>query len=55
MKSFWGVSGSEGNLTYNKGWERIPANWYRTPVDYTITALTLDTVAMVVKYPELAR
>ncbi|KAK1978651.1 oxidase [Colletotrichum cereale] len=53
LKSFFGVQGEEGNLTYNRGWERIPENWYRTPVDYTLIQLNLDLVALILKHPEL--
>ncbi|KAI8168790.1 Dothistromin biosynthesis peroxidase dotB [Colletotrichum sp. SAR 10_70] len=53
LKSFFAVQGEEGNLTYNKGWERIPDNWYRTPVDYGLVQLNLDLVSWVLKYPEL--
>jgi len=55
MKSFFAVSGEEGNFTYNKGWERIPENWYKTPVDYGLVSLNLDTVDFILKYPELGR
>ncbi|RFU33006.1 heme-thiolate peroxidase, partial [Scytalidium lignicola] len=53
IKSIFGVSGPEGNFKYNKGWERIPENWYRRPVDYGLVDLNLDTLAMVAKYPQL--
>ncbi|KAH8805188.1 oxidase [Xylogone sp. PMI_703] len=53
IKSIYGISGPEGNFTYNRGWERIPENWYRRPVDYSLVDLNLDTIAMVLKYPEL--
>lgn len=42
-------------MTYREGWERIPENWYRTPVDYGLVQLNLDTVDFILKYPELAR
>ncbi|KAL0936074.1 oxidase [Colletotrichum truncatum] len=54
LKSFYGVQGEDGNLKYNKGWERIPENWYRTPVDYGLVQLNLDLVAWITKYPKLA-
>lgn len=53
LKSFWGVSGEEGNFTYDYGYERIPENWFKAPVDYGLIQLNLDTVAMVLKYPQL--
>lgn len=55
LKSFFAVSGEEGNLTYNKGWEKIPSNWYRAPVDYNLVDLNMDLVSLVAKYPELGR
>lgn len=55
LKSFFGISGEDGNLTYNKGWEKIPDNWYRTPVNYGLVDLNLDTIAFIAKYPELGR
>ncbi|KAJ5545096.1 hypothetical protein N7535_006517 [Penicillium sp. DV-2018c] len=53
VKSFYGVYGEEGNLTYREGWERIPENWYKTPVDYGLIQLNLDTVGFIAKYPQL--
>ncbi|ODM14756.1 hypothetical protein SI65_09750 [Aspergillus cristatus] len=53
VKSFFAIEGEEGNFTYNEGWERIPDNWYKTPVDYGLVQLNLDTVGFVTKYPEL--
>jgi hypothetical protein len=40
-------------MTYNKGWERIPENWYRTPVDYTLLKLNTDIVSAVLRQPVL--
>ncbi|KAF7558013.1 heme-thiolate peroxidase [Cylindrodendrum hubeiense] len=53
LKSFYAVQGKEGNFTYKRGWERIPENWYRRPVDYGLIDLNLDILASVAKYPEL--
>ncbi|KAH7136931.1 oxidase [Dactylonectria estremocensis] len=53
LKSFFAVQGKEGSLTYKRGWERIPENWYRTPVDYGLVGLNLDILALVAAYPEL--
>ncbi|KAE8130826.1 hypothetical protein BDV38DRAFT_276460 [Aspergillus pseudotamarii] len=33
-----------GNFTYREGWERIPENWYKAPVDYGLVQLNLDTL-----------
>ncbi|KAF5027001.1 hypothetical protein F66182_875 [Fusarium sp. NRRL 66182] len=53
LKSFWAVQGEDGSLHYRRGWERIPENWYRRPVDYGLVDLNLDILALVAKYPEL--
>lgn len=55
LKSFYGVEGDSGNLTYNKGHERIPENWYRIPVDYGVVSFNLDLVNLLTKYPERMR
>ena len=55
LKSFFGVYGDEDHMEYREGWERIPENWYRTPLDYGLIGLNLDIIDWVVKYPELAR
>ena len=52
--SFWGVTtNSEGNLEYNRGHERIPENWYKIPVDYSLVSLNLDLVSWFLQYPRL--
>lgn len=43
----------DGELVYNVGHERIPENWYRTPVDYGLISLNLDLVSWVLQHPEL--
>ncbi|KAJ5769096.1 hypothetical protein N7520_003655 [Penicillium odoratum] len=53
IRNFYGIYGEEGNLTYREGWERIPENWYKTPVDYGLIQLNLDTIEWILKYPEL--
>ncbi|KAH7014282.1 Chloroperoxidase [Microdochium trichocladiopsis] len=55
FKSLWGVTTlPDGTLKYNKGWERIPANWYRTRSDYGFVELNLDLLSWIAKHPELA-
>ncbi|KAH7309175.1 oxidase [Stachybotrys elegans] len=55
FKSFWGVvEDANGNLKYNKGWERIPNNWYRMHGDYSLVDLNLDLLAWVAKHPQIA-
>ena len=41
-------------MQYKRGWERIPENWYRTPVDYGLVSLNIDLVTWFAKYPDLA-
>ncbi|KAJ5918280.1 hypothetical protein N7454_010655 [Penicillium verhagenii] len=53
VRNFYGIYGEEGNLTYREGWERIPENWYKTPVDYGLIQLNLDTIDWILQYPEL--
>ncbi|KEF52896.1 uncharacterized protein A1O9_10801 [Exophiala aquamarina CBS 119918] len=55
FKSFWGVvENNDGELEYKRGWERIPENWYKTPVDYGLIQLNLDFIDWFLKYPQLA-
>ncbi|KAJ5623076.1 hypothetical protein N7490_011681 [Penicillium lividum] len=53
IRNFYGIYGEEGNLTYREGWEKIPENWYKTPIDYGLIQLNLDTIDWIMKYPEL--
>jgi hypothetical protein len=55
FKDFFAVTGQEGSLKYTYGWERIPENWYKIPVDYGLGSLNVDLMAWMSKYPELAR
>ncbi|CAH0382737.1 unnamed protein product [Bemisia tabaci] len=54
LMSFFGVSGRSGNLTYRRGWERIPDNWYRRAIgdEYTIGFYLADVVAAALQYPQ---
>ncbi|PGH35241.1 hypothetical protein GX50_01937 [[Emmonsia] crescens] len=54
IKNFYGIYGEEDCFEYKEGWERIPENWYRTPVDYGLIQFNLDITDWVLKYPELA-
>lgn len=54
LKSFWAVYEEDGKLAYKEGWEQIPENWYRRPVDYSLVGLNLDLVEWFVKFPILA-
>ncbi|KAJ5595735.1 hypothetical protein N7450_002193 [Penicillium hetheringtonii] len=53
IRNFFAIYGEEGNFTYREGWERIPENWFKTPVDYGLIQLNLDTLAWLAEYPEL--
>nr|RBQ91219.1 hypothetical protein FVER53263_12235 [Fusarium verticillioides] len=52
--SFFGVKGSKpGNFKVNQGWERIPENWYRRPVEdeFSIPDFLVDVLEHAVKHP----
>ncbi|KAF8599575.1 Cloroperoxidase [Ceratobasidium sp. AG-I] len=55
LKSFFGVSGTSNNLTYQKGHERIPDNWYRRQVgnDYGLVPFNSDILRIAAKVPGL--
>ncbi|KXL46167.1 MAG: hypothetical protein FE78DRAFT_538956 [Acidomyces sp. 'richmondensis'] len=53
LKSFFAVSGDGSSMKYLEGWERIPDNWYKNPVDYGLIGLNLDVVDIILQYPEL--
>lgn len=56
FRSFFGVyEGEDGDWEYREGHEQFPDNWYRKPVDYGLLNLNLDTIAWVLKHPELGR
>lgn len=42
-----------GELVYKTGWERIPENWYRIPVDYSLMDVNMDIVSWILQYPKL--
>lgn len=48
------VDTDDGKLEYKRGWERIPENWYKIPVDYGLVQLNLDLVEWFLRYPQLA-
>ncbi|KXJ90382.1 Chloroperoxidase [Microdochium bolleyi] len=55
FKSLWGVTtNADGTLKYNRGWERIPSNWYRMRGDYNLVDLNLDLLSWIAKHPEIA-
>ncbi|KAJ9249975.1 hypothetical protein DTO195F2_8345 [Paecilomyces variotii] len=54
VRDFFAIYGEEGNFTYKEGWERIPENWYKTPLDYGLVQLNVDLLDFLLQYPELA-
>lgn len=34
IKDWFGISGESGSYTAKQGWERIPADWYKRPIEY---------------------
>jgi len=55
LKTFFAVSGEDGDFTYNRGHERIPDNWYtRNAGDaYSIAYLVADDLEMVLQHLDL--
>ncbi|PLB40790.1 peroxidase family protein [Aspergillus candidus] len=54
VRNFFAIYGEEDNLEYREGWERIPENWYKTPVDFGLVELNLILIDWLAKHPELA-
>ncbi|CAK1357211.1 Aromatic peroxygenase [Cercospora beticola] len=56
LKSFYSITGEDGNFKYTPGHERIPDNWYkRHPIDaYSSVYVQQDATYMTLKYPSLA-
>lgn len=54
LKSFFGVTGTQGSLSYQRGHEQIPANWYRRAIgmEYTIPAFAIDNQIIQLAVPE---
>lgn len=54
LKSFYAITGDDGDFTYTPGHERIPDNWYTRNVadPYSILFLNQDTLIMAAQYPE---
>ncbi|KAI9890494.1 MAG: hypothetical protein M1814_003978 [Vezdaea aestivalis] len=57
LKSFFGITGPEGNLVANSGQERIPENWYRRAIgdEYTIPFLSIDIIKLNLAVPDGVR
>jgi len=55
-RTFFSVSGDTangGSLSYQKGYERIPTNWYRRQIgnDYNLVAFVSDILRVAEKVP----
>ncbi|RWA12535.1 heme-thiolate peroxidase [Xylaria grammica] len=53
LSSFFAVCEENGTQVYREGHERIPENWYRIAVDYSLASYNLDLVAWLAKHPTL--
>jgi hypothetical protein len=56
FKSFWGVyddPSAPNGVIYKPGWEQIPTNWYKIPIDYGLVSLNLDLLYVFARHPEL--
>lgn len=56
LKSFFAITGDDGNFTYTPGYERIPENWYtRNQLDpYDVLFLNQDTTFQLLQHLEFA-
>ncbi|OJD35700.1 aromatic peroxygenase [Diplodia corticola] len=54
LKSFFGFTGDDDDMTYNEGCERIPENWYKRAIgdEYTIPFYALDLNAAALEHPQ---
>jgi len=54
LKSFFAITGEDGNFKYTEGHERIPDNWYKRNLidEYTIPYFSLDNLEMASQHPE---
>lgn len=54
LKSFFSITGDDGNFKYTPGHERIPDNWYKRNIvdEYTIPYFNQDLLAMAEQHPE---
>lgn len=55
LKSFYGMTGSDSNLKYTPGTERIPENWYTRAVGdpYDGEVFQMNFKTLVQEHPEL--
>lgn len=54
LKSFYSITGDDGNFQYTPGHERIPDNWYtRNAIDaYDVVGLNVDALFMTTQHLE---
>ncbi|KAK5940554.1 hypothetical protein PMZ80_006970 [Knufia obscura] len=54
LKSFFSITGDDGNLQYTPGNERIPDNWYKRAIgdEYTIPYYSTDLNVAALQHPE---
>ncbi|ETN38619.1 uncharacterized protein HMPREF1541_06656 [Cyphellophora europaea CBS 101466] len=54
LKSFFSITGDEGDFTYTPGHERIPENWYKRALgdEYTIPFFALDLNTIALAHPQ---
>ncbi|KAI1291652.1 Chloroperoxidase [Xylaria venustula] len=53
LYSFFGVHEENGKKVYKEGHERIPENWHRIAVDYSLVDYDLDLANWAIKHPVL--
>ena len=55
LKTFYAITGEDGDFQYKRGHERIPDNWYTRNADdtYSIAYLISDDLEMVLQHLDL--
>ena len=55
LKSFYAMTGTDGNLVYTPGNERIPDNWYTRALNdpYDVPVVDQDLAMIFQQHPEL--
>tara|TARA_R110002060_G_scaffold73352_1_gene82242 strand:- start:515 stop:1144 length:630 start_codon:yes stop_codon:yes gene_type:complete len=54
LKSFFAITGQQGNFKWTEGYEKIPDNWYKRAIgdEYTIPFFNSDLTAAALQYPQ---
>ena len=54
IKDWFGISGESGSYTAQQGWERIPSDWYKRPIEYPYDTdyYTADLVNAALLHPK---